>query len=207
MKVRHPPGRAGRLWLQHRLTVAATGADLLDKKRRALVQEHRRLQVLARKTEAEWVSAAAEAETWVSRAAVMAGDEKLKLLQVAHAGADVTVRWRSSMGVAFASEAKVDFGSPPRMGQGGSAAADVAVPAARRAVKAAVEDAAAQSALKRIGGELAVTSRRQRALERRWLPALGAAATRLNETLDELEREEATRSLWVRNRRRRKEDG
>ena len=122
MKVRHPPGRAGRLWLQHRLSVAATGADLLDKKRRALVQEHRRLQVLARKTEAEWARAAAEADTWVSSAAVMAGDEKLRLLQVLHAAADVTVHWRSSMGVAFPADAKLDFGGVPRLGQGGSAA-------------------------------------------------------------------------------------
>lgn len=205
MKVRRPPGRAGRLWLQHRLSVARTGADLLDKKRRALVQEHRRLEVVVRQTAVEWNRAAAEAETWASRAAVMAGDEKLNLLQVAHARAEVEVRWRSSMGVAFAANARVDFGSAPAVAQGGSAAADVALPAARRAVEAAVDNAAAQSALKRIGAELAVTSRRQRALERRWLPALAGAARRLDEALDELDREEATRSLWVRNHRRSEE--
>lgn len=202
MNVRHPPGRAGRLWLRHRLAVAGSGAELLDKKRRALVQEHRRLQVLARKTQAEWKRAADEAQTWVSRAAVLAGDEKLRLVEALQGRARVSVRWRSSMGVPFASEARVEFGAAPHAGLGGSAAADVAVPAARRAAEAAVNDAAAQSALRRIGGELAVTSRRQRALERRWLPALSAAAVRLNERLDELEREEATRSLWVRNRRR-----
>lgn len=202
MRVRHPPGRAGRLWLQHRLAVARTGADLLDKKRRALVQEYRRLQVLARQTEADWKRSAGSAETWVSRAGVMAGEEKLDLLQASQRRADVAVRWRSSMGVAFAAEARVDFGAMPHAAHGGSAAADAAVHAARQAVEAAVHDAAAQSALMRIGGELAVTSRRQRALERRWLPTLDQAAARLNETLDELEREEATRTLWIRNRRR-----
>lgn len=201
MKVRHPPGRAGRLWLQHRQAVAGTGAELLDKKRRALVQEHRRLQVLARKTQEDWTQAAGEAQTWVSRAAVLAGDEKLKLLEALQARAGVSVRWRSSMGVPFASEARVEFGITPHAGLGGSAAADIAARAARRAVEAAVHDAAARSALQRIGGELAVTSRRQRALEKRWVPALAASAARLNEMLDELEREEATRSLWVRNRR------
>jgi V/A-type H+-transporting ATPase subunit D len=154
MRLRHPPGRSGRLWLKHRVEIATTGADLLDKKRRALVQEHRRLRVLAQKTAESWRDAAAEA--------------------------------------------RVDLGPEPITAAGGSAAADQAVPAARRALEAAVQDAVTQSALRRIGDELAMTSRRQRALERRWLPALATAIARLNESLDELEREEATRSSWSR---------
>jgi V/A-type H+-transporting ATPase subunit D len=200
MRLRHPPGRAGRLWLQHRLEVASRGADLLDKKRRALVLEHRRLRVLARETEADWFKAAKEAELWVTRAAVMAGEEKIAMLAAQHPAVRVTVRWRSSMGVAFASEASVDLGTEPMGASGGSAAADIAVTAGRRAVESAVRDAVARSALKRISSELAITSRRQRALERRWLPALAAAGVQLNETLDELEREEATRARWVQQR-------
>ena len=123
------------------------------------------------------------------------------MLAASHPRAEVTVRWRSAMGVTFASEARVELGPPPVAAAGGSSAADVAVQAARRAVEAAVRDAAAQSALRRIGAELAITSRRQRALERRWLPELAAAATRLSGALDELEREEATRSLWVRQQK------
>ena len=203
MRLRHPPGRSGRLWLEHRVEVATRGADLLDKKRRALVQEHRRLRVLARETEAEWNRMAREAELWLNRAAVLAGEEKVAMLAARHPPAQVTVRWRSSMGVVFASEANVDLG--PRRGDasGGSAAADLAVAASRDAVEAAVKDAVARSALKRISSELALTARRQRALERRWLPALTAARVRLNGALDELEREEATRSLWARQRRMR----
>ena len=75
--------------------------------------------------------------------------------------------------------------------------------ASRAAVEAAVKDAVARSALKRISDELALTARRQRALERRWLPALTAAAGRLNGALDELEREEATRAVWARRRQQR----
>lgn len=201
MNVRHPPGRAGRLWLRHRTAVAERGAELLDRKRRALVQEYRRLQVLSRETDADWKKAADEAATWVSRAAILAGDEGLKLVEAVQRPAEVTVRWRSSMGVAFPAEAGVNFGPAPQPVHGGSVAVDLAVPAARRAVQAAVNDAAARAAMHRIGVELAVTSRRQRALERRWLPALAATATRLNEALDELEREEATRALWVRDRK------
>ncbi|HET7339384.1 MAG TPA: V-type ATP synthase subunit D [Candidatus Dormibacteraeota bacterium] len=202
MNVRHPAGRAGRLWLEHRVQVATTGADLLDKKRRVLLQEHRRLRVLARDTKEAWVQAAREADTWVNRAAVLAGEEKLAMMAATHPRAEVTVRWRSSMGVAFASEAHVDVGASPPTVSGGSAAADAAMPAARRAVDAAVNDAVAQSALKRVARELAVTSRRHRALEHRWLPALTIAAERLAAALDEIEREEATRILWAKQHRK-----
>jgi V/A-type H+-transporting ATPase subunit D len=203
MRLRHPPGRAGRLWLEHRVEVAGRGADLLDKKRRALVQEHRQLRVLARETKAEWNRMAVEAEVWFNRAAVLAGEEKVAMLAVQHPLAQVTVRWRSSMGVAFASEASVDLGLLPGGASGGSAAADLAVAASRQAVEAAVKDAVAYSALMRISSELALTARRQRALERRWLPALTTAQARLSGALDELEREEAMRSLWARRHKRR----
>jgi vacuolar-type H+-ATPase subunit D/Vma8 len=107
------------------------------------------------------------------------------------------------MGVAFASEASVDLGLLPGGASGGSAAADLAVAASRQAVEAAVKDAVAYSALMRISSELALTARRQRALERRWLPALTTAQARLSGALDELEREEAMRSLWARRHKRR----
>lgn len=198
MRLRHPPGRAGRIWIEHRLQVATRGVDLLDKKRRVLVQELRRLQVLARQTEQEWSLAAADLELWADRAAVMAGEGKLSMLAAKQPPADVSVRWRSSMGVAFASEAKVGTAVRPADSSGGSAASDAAIHAAERAVEAAVQDAAARSALALVGRELAVTARRQRSLERRWLPALTGALATLNAVLDEVEREEITRAVWIR---------
>lgn len=136
----------------------------------------------------------------MDRLAVMAGEDEIALLGGAERPAEVAVRWRSAMGVTFAAEADVDMGPQPPTALGGSAAADLAVPAARRALQAAVDDAVAQSAYRRVGAELAITTQRQRALERRWLPALNAAAARLDEALDELEREEATRSAWAHRR-------
>ncbi|HSP08885.1 MAG TPA: V-type ATP synthase subunit D [Candidatus Dormibacteraeota bacterium] len=202
MRLRHPPGRSGRLWLGHRLAVAQRGVDLLDKKRRVLMQEERRLRVLARDTAAEWDHAAREAEVWLNRAAIMAGEEKLSMLAAQHPVASVAVHWRSSMGVVFAAEVDVDLGPVPDDPSGGSAAADLAVSAYRRALSSAVKEAAARSALIRISRERDVTARRQRAVERRWVPALAEAAARLDGVLDEMEREEATRALWVRNRNR-----
>ena len=185
------------MWLEHRIDVATRGAGLLDKKRRALVQEHRRLRVLARQTEAEWNRLAADAEVWLNRTAVMAGEEKVAMLAARHPQARVTILWRSSMGVTFASQAQVDLGASPGDVSGGSAAADVAVESSRLAVEAAVNDAVARSALSRVGHEVALTARRQRALERRWMPALTEALNRLNGALDELEREETTRAVWA----------
>jgi V/A-type H+-transporting ATPase subunit D len=200
VRLRHPPGRSGRLWLDHRLGLARRGADLLDKKRRVLVQEERRLRALARETAAVWERSARDAETWLNRAAVMAGDEKLAMLAAQHPAAQVAVHLRSSMGVIFAAETDLDLGAEPMHPSGGSAASDLAVVAVRRAVESAVKDAVAQSALKRVSAERALTARRQRAVERRWVPALATAADRLEAVLDELEREEATRALWVRKR-------
>ena len=200
MRLRHPPGRSGRLWLRHRVAVATTAADLLDKKRRALLQEYRRLRVVARETRERWEAASAEADTWVNRLAVLAGEDEIAMLVASRPEAGVRIRWRSEMGVTFASDARVDIGPPPVTASGGSAAADLAVPAARRALEAAVDDAVAQSAFRRIRAELAITSQRQRALERRWLPALNEAAARLDHALDELERDEATRSVSSRRR-------
>lgn len=200
MRLRYPPGRAGRLWLDHRLGLARRGAELLDKKRRVLVQEERRLRVLARETAAVWEGAARDAETWLNRAAVMAGDAKLEMVAAQQPPARVRVRLRSSMGVTYAAGADLDLGPETVHASGGSAAADLAVVATRRAVESAVEDAVAQSALKQVSAERVLTARRQRAVERRWVPALAAAADRLEAALDELEREEATRALWVRKR-------
>jgi V/A-type H+-transporting ATPase subunit D len=200
MRLRHPPGRAGRLWLDHRLALAERGADLLDKKRRVLAQEERRLRVLARQTADGWQSAAREAETWLNRAAILAGDEKLAMLAIQQPRAGVKVIMRSSMGVTFAAETEIDLGAEMVHASGGSAAADLAVVATRRAVVAAVDEAVAQSALKRVSRERLLTTRRQRAVERRWVPALSAAARSLEAALDELEREEATRAVWVRKR-------
>jgi V/A-type H+/Na+-transporting ATPase subunit D len=200
MRLRHPPGRAGRLWLDHRLALAERGADLLDKKRRVLAQEERRLRMLARQTAEAWRRAAREADTWLNRAAVIAGEEKLAMLAVQQPPAGVKVHLRSSMGVTFAAETEIDLGADTVNVSGGSAAADLAVVATRRAIVAAVDEAVAQSALRRVSAERLLTTRRQRAVERRWVPALSAAARRLEAALDELEREEATRALWVRKR-------
>ena len=204
MKLHHPPGRSGRLWLEHRLAVAIRGDELLRQKRQALALEQRRLRMLQRQTEQDWIAASREAEAWLTRALFLAGDSQLRILSSQLKGrASAELRWRSSMGVVYPAEARALLPpSPPTFPLGGSAAMDVAVPAVRAAVDAAVSYAAARAALARVSEELGATARRVRAIERRWVPTLHAELRDLRLRLDELEREDGVRARWVQRRLR-----
>jgi len=68
-------------------------------------------------------------------------------------------------------------------------------------VEAGAHLAAVATALERIDAELAATTRRLRALERRWIPAHEEALAALSLALDESEREDAIRGRWFVERR------
>ncbi|MGZ4201364.1 MAG: V-type ATP synthase subunit D [Thermoleophilaceae bacterium] len=191
MKVRHPPGRAGRPWLAHRLEVARRGAELLDEKFRALIHERSRLEPEVAEARGDWERRARAAELWLTRAAVLGGEHQLEAAAALAVPADVTVRWRVVLGVACPAETSVepDAGAPP----GGSAALLSAVEAHRLALEAAVRVAAGEAALRRIDDELLATRLRRNAIERNWIPAHEAALSALELTLEELEREDGTR--------------
>jgi hypothetical protein len=59
--LRPPPGRAGRLWLLHRIDSGHRGGEVLDQKRQALLREEARLRGEVERAEAEWRERAAEA--------------------------------------------------------------------------------------------------------------------------------------------------
>jgi V/A-type H+-transporting ATPase subunit D len=196
MKVRHPPGRAGRPWLARRLAIARRGAELLDDKYRALLREQRRLQPLATAARAEWERDAQDAERWLVRAAVLGG--RRALTAATAAPLDVSVRWRTILGVACPVESAVAPFEPPDVsGRGGGAALVSAAVAHRRATEAAIRLAVAEGALRRVDAELRATVLRRNAIERRWIPAHEAALAQLELTLEELEREEGARVRWL----------
>jgi V/A-type H+-transporting ATPase subunit D len=58
---------------------------------------------------------------------------------------------------------------------------------------AGVRSAAAEEAVRRVEAEIAVTRRRIRALDRRWLPQLHAALALLEQSLVQAEQEDAVR--------------
>jgi V/A-type H+-transporting ATPase subunit D len=203
MNVRHPPGRAGRPWLAHRLAVAERGAELLDDKYRALVREQRRLEPELAAAREEWERGAREAERWLARAAVLGGERQLSLARAVPVAADVTVRWQTILGVTCPVEAVVgSMPSPERelSASGGSAALLTAAAAHRRALAAAARFAVADDALRRIDRELRATALRRIAIERRWIPAHAAALAALELSLEELEREDGARVRRVAGR-------
>ncbi len=203
MPLRAPPGRAGRLWLVRRLEIARRGVEVLDQKRQTLLREQQRLaEGLARAGRA-WELQAREAAEWNDRALALAGERRLRLA-AGHAEGDcaVDVEWRNALGTLFPSGATVRFApAPDFVALGGGSSVALAARAHAEAVRAAAEYAAARAALDAIAAELTATTRRQRAIERRWIPEHEAALHRLELALDEREREDIARVRWALDRR------
>ena len=198
MRLRTPPGRAGRPWLVHRLAVARRGADVLDDKRRGLLRERTRLVTIVGEARDTWEHAVREAEVWLQRALLISGQRSFELASFhVPEQAEVRLTWRRSLGVVYPSDAEVRLPSTPDLiAPGGSSALPIAASAYGRAVEAGARFAAARSALDRVEAEFAATTRRLRALERRWIPAHEDALAALALGLDETEREDAIRGRW-----------
>jgi V/A-type H+-transporting ATPase subunit D len=198
MRIRLPPGRAGRLWLVRRLGVARRGHDVLEQKRLALLRQLERVDELLDDARREWDGNARAAELWWQRAAVLAGERPLELAEAGVQGrADVRLGWRNALGVVYPSEASVDLPPAEPFPSGGSAALAYAAAAHRRALEAAVDLGATERAHDRTARELRATTQRLRAIERRWIPEHERALRRLELALDENDREEAARVRWV----------
>ena len=202
MAIRVPPGRAGRLWLVRRLEVARRGAEVLDEKRRTLLQERGRLSARLAETTADWERLAGEAARWNDRAGTIAGARRLRLGRVhAGAGAEIDVEWRNTLGAVFPAGATVRLGAGPDfVALGGGSSIALAATAHAEALAAAAAYAAARAAHEAITAELAATTRRLRAIERRWIPEHEAALRSLELALDQSELEDTLRVRWVMGR-------
>ncbi len=190
---RVPPGRAGRLWLQHRLAVAERGAELLDQKLRILRDEAHRLSVTTEGTAAAWTAASDGAALWLVRAALLGGERAVRA-DVDQAAARVELTWTSTIGVRHPGGATC---TPAAGDVPGSPVADVHA-AHRRALDAAVQHAVAEAALRCVLAEATATRRRVRAIEDRWLPQLRSALAAVELALEEQERADAVRLRWSR---------
>mgnify|MGYP001816359671 CR=1 FL=1 len=192
-----PPGRAGRVWLDHRLDVAARGTGLLETKLRILAAEEQRFTLLAARTERAWEASAAEADLWMSRARVLSGRRGVRLASPA-ATASVDVRWQSTMGVRFPDGVRVQIVQPPTDAPTpDSSPLVLAREAYAAALRAGADHAAATAALRSVRTEVVATRRRLRALERRWTPRLTDARRTLSGALEESEREDGVRLRWA----------
>ena len=142
MRVRHPPGRAGQLWLTERLDLARRATDLLVQKERVLLREQRRLGVLQRRTKSAWETACRDAQTWVARAASVRGRRVMTLAgRPGQAGVDLA--WRNSMGAYYPIEVTCVLPDDRSLGGlTGTSTATEASRAHRRALECAVDHAA-----------------------------------------------------------------
>ncbi len=202
MPLRVPQGRTGRLWLRERLAVAERAADVLEQKRRVLLEESRRLLDLAEETRGTWEDACRLAETWHLRAALVGGEDQFDAAAAYVGGpAEARIAWRSSMGLSYPGD--VECLLPDAVSVAGiadTAALHYAVAAQRAALVAAVAHGAAQRAADLVTNELEATTRRLRAIERRWIPRLETALREVGKRLDEREREDAVRARWAQER-------
>lgn len=201
MRIRHPPGRSGRVWLRVRIDTATRAAELLEQKERVLLREEHRLRVLLHRTESGWNDACREAQIWIARATVLAGRRAISLA-ADPGGAASELQWRNSMGAYYPSEATCRLPERAALGdRTGTSAMTDAVRAHRHALERAVEHAAAQRAADEVDRELTATRRRRRMLEQRWLPALHTTLHNLEMSLEEHERDDAVHARGARQRK------
>lgn len=192
-----PPGRAGHLWLQHRLLTARRGAELLDQKLRILREESQRLALLTERTSAWWANALRDADLWQLRAVTLVGERGVRLAARLPETQVVLTRTQQ-MGVTYPAEATVRV---PEVVPSAPPAASAALLAARkayeRAADAAAQHAVAESAAAILAMEEAATRHRLRALTTHWIPWLVDELAHSVLTLEEQERADSLRLRWV----------
>jgi V/A-type H+-transporting ATPase subunit D len=198
MPVKHPPGRAGRLWLVRRLEAARRGADVLDQKRQALLRERTRLAELLVSAGDEWTRCAREAVDSNARALAIVGERRLRLAAVhCRECAEVLIVRRNILGTASPRIEAVSLPEQKDLVALGGTSVAIAAAAHGRALEAAAAFAAVHAAHAAVTEELAATNRRLRAIERRWIPQHEQALARLELVLDENERDDISRVRWA----------
>ena len=187
--VRVPAGRAGRLWLRHRIAVADRGASELERKGQLVSTEVRRGKEQVDRSRALWQSACGEAERWLARAGFVGGIDSLR--QAWTTPVEVDVRWTTTMGVRHPAGATIEPAGIPDIAM--SAAILQARLAFGAALRAAVDVATEESALATLEAALLTSRRRARVLRRHWLPRLQLELHDLELRLEQAEQEDQAR--------------
>ncbi|QFY08001.1 V-type ATPase, D subunit [Nonomuraea phyllanthi] len=197
MRLRIPPGRAGRLWLRRRLSTVHHGLDVLDRKLRILRREHDRLTQNLARTQAEWTSACRAADEWLLRVTRLGGQRAVRLA-AGDLTTDVRVYWADAVGTSYPVRVSCTLPEP-----GAAAPLPVttalvpATQAYRAALRAGLEHAIATEAARIMAAEAASTDRRIRALKDHLLPRLEKALAAVELSLDEMERADIDRARRI----------
>ena len=181
------------MWLLGRLQTARRAVEVLERKERALRQDHERLSELARQTERRWTADVEAAEQRLGAAAILGGLDQLDRAAASAPACDVVLRTAFVMGVAYPGQVRCVPGEPGELV--GSAALPAAVAAYRTALETGVNHATATAARDRVGEALATTIQRLRAIRDRWIPALEAHLAEAEIRFDEADRETMARAM------------
>ena len=187
---RVPPGRAGRLWLTHRLDVATRGADQLERKVQILSLEVARQRRVADERRRDWEKACRDAETWALRAGLVSGQDAVRHAAPAQQ-AVVAVSWTTTIGVRHAADASLS--APGLADVVANAATICAADAHVAALRAALSSAVADAAVTAFDDALLATRRRARVLRYHWIPQLRALLASLELSLEQAEQEDYAR--------------
>ncbi len=195
---RAPPTRHALLRVRKRLERVGTAAELLTRKRKALVTElfHAARPVLDAREAVEWQSAVAYAA--LLRAEGDRGSALLQALARPVRELHVELANEAVWGLPVAEVVRHDPVSRPAGERSftpseGGPAATAAAAAFERLTELLLDATTRELRIRRLAHALAETSRRVNLLERRVAPALAAEQARIASTLEEREREEQLR--------------
>lgn len=187
---RTPAGRAGRLWLTHRIEVAERAADQLERKIHILSLEISRQRGLADAARLAWSKASDDAERWGRRVALIAGQQALRNGTATPVA--VAFTWANTVGVQHPAAATVEQPTAPE-----GVVPTAAIVAARRAfadaVRAGVDLAVADASWRALDEARTHARRRARLLRRRWLPLMRSHLHSLDLSLEQAEQEDHAR--------------
>jgi V/A-type H+-transporting ATPase subunit D len=189
------PTRSNLLQRRDQLKLAIRGADLLKRKRDALIGEFFKLVKVALEARRELTAVSQEAYLSLFLANAWDGPEAVKSLSLAESGAlEVEITVQNLFGV------KVPQVQPPTFEAGelpfspveaGARTLDAAAQF-RALTEAIIKVAATETRLRRIGEEIKKTSRRVNALEQLVIPNIGRQIKGIRSVLDQRALEEVT---------------
>lgn len=189
------PTRSNLLQRRDQLKLAIRGADLLKRKRDALIGEFFKLVKSALEARRELTKVSQEAYLSLFLANAWDGPEAVKSLSLAESGAlEVEITVQNLFGV------KVPHVQPPHFEAGelpfspveaGARTLDAAAQF-RALTEAIIKVAATETRLRRIGEEIKKTSRRVNALEQLVIPNIGRQIKGIRSVLDQRALEEVT---------------
>ncbi len=193
------PTRAELIERTQRIAVAEQGMELLKRKRDALVGEFMSIIDATLRSSSELDRALAAAQYSLAVAHAVDGAASVRSAAFASGGdIEVEIGGTKVMGVAIPVVTRIESALRPRLGRGYaitgvSSRIDETAEHFEQVIDLIIECASVETRLRRLGDEIQTTNRRVNALEQVTIPMLRAQVARIEQTLEEREREDRFR--------------